>query len=183
MVVEKFFSAALATPTWSFGKLPDIFPPVSKNFGCRSTTWIAQTKCWVLIIHSEDDTTIPVGLCNKLYSMATRSGKTNVGCGRVKLDKQYGYGHHGLWQSERLWESPSGLTPGLVNTFWKNGESSDEYYFYSKQTYWGPTPNSSFDQVEDGSRQEETAAKDKKQVVALTVMPKTAVENPDQIAA
>ena len=109
--------------------------------------------------------------------MATRSGKTNVGCGRVKLDKQYGYGHSGLWQSERLWESPSGLTPGLVDTFWRNGESSDEYYFYTKQTFWGPTPNLSIDQVED------TEAKGKKQVVALTVMPKTAVENPYQIAA
>ena len=143
--------------------------------GRRSTTWIAQTKCWVLIIHSEDDTTIPVGLCNKLFSMATRSGKTNVGCGRVKLDKQYGYGHHGLWQSERLWESPSGLTPGLVDTFWRNGESSDAYYFFAKQTYWGSDPNSSFDQVEDGRRQEETVGNNEEQVFGERLTSKTAV--------
>ena len=66
---------------------------------------------------SPGDATIQDGLCNQLYSMATRPGKTNIGCGRVKVDKQYGYGHCGLWQTERLWESPSGLTPGLVDTF------------------------------------------------------------------
>ena len=73
------------------------------------------------------------------------------------------YGHCGLWQTERLWESPSGLTPGLVDTFWRNGESSDAYYFYTKRTYWGSDPNSSIDQVKDGSREEDTAAKGEKQ--------------------
>ena len=133
----------------------------------RSTNWIAQTKCWVLIIHSEDDATIQDGLCNQLYSMATRPGKTNIGCGRVKLDKQYGYGHCGLWQTERLWESPSGLTLGLVDTFWRNGESSDAYYFYTKRTYWGSDPNSSIDQVKDGRREEDTAAKGEKNKLLL----------------
>ena len=81
----------------------------------RSTKWLGQITCPVLILHPEDDPTIPVELSRNLYDEAKKAGKKDLA--RVTFDKQYGYGHTGLWQHEGLME--------FADSFWKGNIEFD----------------------------------------------------------
>jgi len=75
----------------------------------QSTRWLGQIKCPVMILHPEDDATIPVELSRKLYNEAVKCGKKDIA--RVTFDKKFEYGHSGLWEHEGLMD--------FADKFWK----------------------------------------------------------------
>ena len=75
----------------------------------RSTKWLGQIKCPVMILHPDDDATIPVELSRKLYNEAVKCGKKDLA--RVTFDKKFEYGHSGLWEHEGLMD--------FADKFWK----------------------------------------------------------------
>ena len=81
----------------------------------RSTKWLGQITCPVMILHPEDDATIPVGLSRNLYDEAKKAGKKDLA--RVTFDKQYGYGHSGLWQHDGLMD--------FADRFWRGNIEFD----------------------------------------------------------
>ena len=81
----------------------------------RSTKWLGQITCPVMILHPEDDATIPAELSRNLYDEAKKAGKEDLA--RVTFDKQYGYGHSGLWQHDGLMD--------FADRFWKGNIEFD----------------------------------------------------------
>ena len=78
----------------------------------RSNKWVGQINCPVLILHPEDDATIPVEQSRNLFEGAKKVGKKNLA--RVTFDKQCRYVHSGLWQHDELLDFAESLWKGNI---------------------------------------------------------------------
>ncbi|XP_068682879.1 lysophosphatidylserine lipase ABHD12-like isoform X1 [Montipora foliosa] len=75
----------------------------------RTDKRLADVYCPILILHDREDNTVPIELGKKLYSSAKSSRRPDAD--PIEFIEFVGYGHHDIYQSERL--------PGILRDFIK----------------------------------------------------------------